>query len=686
MAIDMTVARLLVVGLMAGSLMACGGGGDGDDSDDEPPTHSLGGTANGLVGELALLNNGGDRSVISGSGTFTAFTFDAALAADGFAYNIAIESQPDGLDCTVNNGSGTATADVSTIAIDCELTIAPTLSYDIKTFRFTWPAVAGATHYRLLENPDGESGFSDVSGDINATTYDHTNLPLWERVNASYILQACDETGCNADTEAVYPSANPVDAIGYFRASNPGRNDLLGWGLALSEDGSTLAVSAASESSSPSEGQDDDSLDASGAVYIFTRVNGQWQQHAFIKAPNAGLADFFGTQLTLSADGNTLAVSAIWEDNNATGIHQNVDEDNDDSPDSGAVYVFARNGDNWPLQAYIKAPSAGEDDSFGSSVVLSGDGLTLAVAATNEDGVDDSGPENAGAIYIYERTESSWSHSASLKALEPGIDDSLGSYPIFSRMTLSLSYDGAILAAGTPHEDSASTGIHTNQIPTDNDAPESGAVYIFSQSNDGTWAQQALLKTSNTDGSDFFGTTVSLSGDGNVLAVGARGEDADPLFGEDDNSFENSGAVYVFAHNGDTWIQDAYLKASNAGPEDEFSSVSLNFDGTKLAVGALGESSDAAGFNGSEDNNESNKSGAAYLFAKLGESWVQQAYLKAPTPLDSETFGSPLVISADGNTLAVGGLGDSSSAQGVNGEDSEDSVFEFRDSGAVYLY
>ncbi|MEZ4295706.1 MAG: hypothetical protein R3B70_12070 [Polyangiaceae bacterium] len=87
--------------------------------------------------------------------------------------------------------------------------------------------------------------------------------------------------------------------------------------------------------------------------------------------------DRFGERVALSADGDTLVVSAPGEDSNATGISGNQF---DAVHDSGAVYVFARSGGVWSQQA-IKASNTGPGDGFGWSVGLSADGNLLAVGA-----------------------------------------------------------------------------------------------------------------------------------------------------------------------------------------------------------------------------------------------------------------------------------------------------------------
>src|SRR6516162_4533549 len=156
--------------------------------------------------------------------------------------------------------------------------------------------------------------------------------------------------------------------VAYLKASNAEANDHFGNGgtleghsIALSGDGSTLAVGAPYESSGAkgvNGNQNDNSVYASGAVYVFVQRNGVWSQQAYIKASNPGVNYKFGHHISLSGDGNTLAVSSLGEASAAKGI--NGDQTDKSIPQSGAVYVFTRSGTTWSQQAYIKASNTGE--------------------------------------------------------------------------------------------------------------------------------------------------------------------------------------------------------------------------------------------------------------------------------------------------------------------------------------
>jgi FG-GAP repeat len=401
----------------------------------------------------------------------------------------------------------------------------------------------------------------------------------------------------------------------YIKASNTGANDQFGFSIALSADGSTLAVGAIGESSAASGvggNQADNSLVGAGAVYVFTRSGTTWSQQAYVKASNPGATDDFGFSVALSGDGSTLAVGAYQEGSAATGIDGN--QASNAASLSGAVYVFTRSGTAWSQQAYVKASNTGASDELGWSIALSADGATLAAgarfeasAATGVGGSQASNTaKNAGAVYVFTRSGTTWSQQAYVKASNTNANDQFGT-------SVALSADGATLAVGAFAEASAATGIGGNQA--DNAAASAGAVYVFARSG-ATWSQQAYVKASNTNANDQFGFSVALSADGAILAAGAPVEDSAAIGiggNQADNSALNAGAAYVFTRSGTTWSQQAYVKASNTNQSDQFGySVALAADGT-LAVGAPGEASAATGVNGNQADNSLVFAGAVYV-------------------------------------------------------------------------
>src|SRR6185436_9305068 len=103
-------------------------------------------------------------------------------------------------------------------------------------------------------------------------------------------------------------------------------------------------------------------------------------------------------------------------------------------------------------------------------------------------------------------------------------------------------------------------------------------------------------------------------------------------------------------------------------------SVALSADGSTLAVGADRDNSAATGINGDENDLSAGASGAAFVFARSGLTWSQQAYLKASNPGAFDFFGQSIAISADGSTLAVGAWNEASAAAGINGNQADNSA------------
>jgi hypothetical protein len=266
--------------------------------------------------------------------------------------------------------------------------------------------------------------------------------------------------------------------------------------------------------------------------------------------------------------------------------------------------------------------------------------------------------------------------------------------PSFDAATLAYGASAGVGAASTtitPTALDSNAAIHVNTLPTPSGAASAPVnlgsgltpITIDVTARDGTTVTtyvvsvtrglagaEAYLKASNTGGDDWFGHRVALSGE--TLVVNALLEDAPAA--------ANCGAIYVFVRNGTTWMQQAFLRASNAGAGDQFGS-SLAISGDTIVVGSIGESSVATGVNGDETSNAAAGSGAAYVFVRSGTVWTQQAYLKASNTQNGDLFGWSADI--DGDTIVVGARGESSSATGVDGDGSNNSASA---SGAAYVF
>ena len=286
----------------------------------------------------------------------------------------------------------------------------------------------------------------------------------------------------------------------------------------LSADGSTLAVGA------PSTGG------GNGAVNIFTRSGtSAWTQQALISSPSSGAS--FGQSVSLSGDGNTLAIGGP-------------------ATTDGTTWVYTRSGSSWSQQASLTGAPSASGQQQGYSVALSADGNTLTVGGP--------GYSTNGGTWIFVRSGSSWSQQGPSNNTLPLVGT--GATGNAQGSSVALSADGNILAIGGPSNN--------------------GAVWIFTRSgntsaapNNFTWTQQAGPLTHSV-GSGEEGFSVALSADGKTLAVGAT-------------QVGNYGVTYIWVNNTGSWITQATLIGSNAVGTlgGQGYSVSLSSDGNFLAVG-----------------------------------------------------------------------------------------------------
>lgn len=290
------------------------------------------------------------------------------------------------------------------------------------------------------------------------------------------------------------------------------------------------------------------------------------------------------------------------------------------------------------------------------------------------------------------------------------------------------------MAVGAPFEDSNATGVNPSNLGqvTAGDPLDSGAVYFY-QRTGSTWILRDTFKASNPGTGDEFGTSVALTANGQVLAVGAPSErSADTS--QSNNSGTDVGAVYTFARQPSVWTQRSYLKASNrrnsaffgfsvslsasgflavgapgtfttqtgevyvfqgsasfferdrftaddASERDLFGDdVAISRDGNFLVVSAKFEDGSATGVDGSVDDVNSG-AGAAYVFRRSVSTWTQQNYLKSPNNVAGQGFGQSVAVSGAGEEVVVGS-GDNGSGTGVN------PIFNSSasGSGAAFLY
>jgi hypothetical protein len=272
-------------------------------------------------------------------------------------------------------------------------------------------------------------------------------------------------------------------------------------------------------------------------------------------------------------------------------------------------------------------PSDGANgDQFGLSVSVSGD--TAAVAARYD---DDNGAES-GSVYVFVRSGGVWTQQAKLHPADGAADDQFGQ---------SVVLPGETLVVGA-HGDSDHGG-------------NTGSAYVFVRSGS-TWTQQAKLVASDGMADDYFGWSVSVSGD--TAVVGAWGVDG---------SDSHSGSAYVFVRNGTSWSQQVKLVPSDGSADD----VSLSY-GSSVSV-----SGDTVLVGAYRDSDNGPVSGSVYVYLRAGTTWSEQAKLLASDGSQDDYFGQSVFLA--GNTAVIGAYGDSD-----NGSASG-SVYVFVRNGASWM-
>ena len=322
----------------------------------------------------------------------------------------------------------------------------------------------------------------------------------------------------------------------------------------------------------------------------------------------------FGFSVALSADGNTAIVGAPAQGAPGTA--------------TGAAWVFTRSGSSWAQQAEL--PATGESGSylsleFGTSVALSSDGSTALVGSP-------SNASDAGAVWVFTRSGSTWTQQARLTADNEYYDCPAGYFGPGSPPTPCSGFGGSVALSGDG--DTALIGGAGQG--------DSGAAWVFTRAGS-TWTQGQTLTGAGKDpfpGFSRFGSSVALSTDGNTALIGA------PSPGTLDSAESSPGAAFVFTKSGSTWSQQG-PKLTGGGETN-----GIVTGGEFGAAVALASDGDTALIGGPQN---ANGDGAAWVFTRSGTSWSQQgSRLTAGTTGAASALGWSVALSSNGNSALVG--------------------------------
>ena len=323
--------------------------------------------------------------------------------------------------------------------------------------------------------------------------------------------------------------------------------------------------------------------------------------------------DQLGKSVSISGDGKT-------------GVAGSINHDGA----KGAIYVY--DFTDWVAPTKLQASDKQSNDEFGYSVAISNDGNTIVAGAPWE---DYSVYHNSGAVYIFTKSNGSWSQQAKLVTSDAYDWSKFG-------WSVAISHNGNIIVAGAP-----------------GDLTNAGAAYVFTRSGS-TWSQEQKLMIGFT-AHDEAGSSVSMSGDGLKIMVGAPNEDTNGT---------NAGSIYYWTRpsSGANATMRQRFQHSDVSQHDnagKLSSIEISGDGNTFVMGVELERTNA-------DQNTVDSRGAAYLFTRSGNTWTQRKRFLAYDGASWDYFGCSVSISNAGDRVIVG-------AQGEDGS----SVWN---SGSVYMY
>lgn len=349
-----------------------------------------------------------------------------------------------------------------------------------------------------------------TASDGTANNYFGFSVSISEDGN-TVVVGAYGLTG-NASQGAAYVFVKPITGwtttsafTAKLTSSDGAFGNRFGSSVFVSGDGNTVVVGEPSAAIGSNTGQ--------GAAYVFVKPTTGWvtmTETAKLTASDGAANNAFGDSVFVSGDGNTVMVGADGR------IGGNISQ--------GAAYVFVKPTTGWATAsetAKLTASDGVANDAFGSSVFISADGNTIAVGAIL---ATIGSNTNQGSAYVFLKPTTGWATTSSFAAKLTNSDGTANNYLGFSA---SISGDGNTVVVGA--------GLPASSIS------RQGASYVFVKPTTGwtTMTQSAKLTASDGTASDGFGTSVSISSDGNTLAVGAPSAKI--------GSNASQGAAYIFA-------------------------------------------------------------------------------------------------------------------------------------------
>jgi hypothetical protein len=373
---------------------------------------------------------------------------------------------------------------------------------------------------------------------------------------------------------------------------------------------------------------DDNTYTDDGSVYVYRWSGSLWKEYK-LTASDGASDSYFGFSVSLSGDGNTVAVGATRADS-----------------EKGAVYIFIFDGDNygiwkegtshWDENQLITPSDPASSKDFGSDISLSSNGEVLLIGAHYDDDLGSS----AGAAYVYILDNSyqkygknnevtlNWDENQKITASDGVANDQFG-------YNVSLSSDASTAIIGAIHDEG-------NQS-------DSGTVYIYRwdhtemkygswNSGSSHWDENQKIYADDGLTGDWFGRQVFISSTGNEIIISS--------YKSDIASNTDQGAVYLFRQNGSTYVQEKKFTASDGEAEDYYGySISISGDGNRVLIGSKNDTV------GTNDNQ-----GSIYLYDWNGNTWIEKKVTSSDGAED-DYFGYAAGLSRDSHTIVISAPG-----------------------------
>lgn len=511
-----------------------------------------------------------------------------------------------------------------------------TVGADRKQLQFDWNYVPKAGHYEVWfrSNPGAAwAKFADTPtwrprANVNISAH----LLHW--IEARYVIKACNPSGCTSSNE-ISVAHLMKDSVGYFKASTPlpAGPRALGQNVAMSEDGSTIAAGGWARRG----------FGVDGTVVVFRKNSTRWVEEAQLRPSviNEERGTGSTSALDINGDGTVIVLGAPEE--------VLPDTDAGEFPRIGAVYVFRRTANGWIQEQRLASADPQAEDAFGMHVDLDESGTLLAAWRRWEEGNPAEGSRNQGHVDLFRHTSSGWAPLATIPAVNDecsamalsGDGRSLvracgsnvdvwtgpdwhrvarlpnafaGFGPVQFERRVAISHDGRVVAARTRNLVSVEAEEYRSSV----------TIYRLGDSG---WMRETSLNPGDwalPDGGDYsasmYGAALSFSRDGRFLAVGSAGDNSlgtGVLYPPIGPYISNvHGAVYVYERRPTSWRLRQFIK-SNSDATNYLgfgTAVSLVRNGKDLAVGAPGDSSNALGIDGDQDDTSAPTRGAVWLY------------------------------------------------------------------------